>query len=171
MEIKPAHPGHVHIRNQAGGPRNLLRLQKILRGRKRLSRISQRLHQAFSRFAHRLVVVNDRNQRFSFWHWHSRSQKCAAIPGAPAQAHVSPIFQELRSSSIIRWFTQSWLKARPGPYAWFCGAPLDRDFPCRKSPAAMATLEGRRYSEPSQIAANDRRAKSASFSRPRILEC
>jgi len=41
MQVKPAHPGHVHVRDQTGGPGNLPRLQEIFRRRKGLGRIAQ----------------------------------------------------------------------------------------------------------------------------------
>lgn len=48
-----------------------------------------------------------------------------------AQAHVTPIFQEPTSSSIIRWFTEKCLKGPARDAGMFCRDLLDRDLSCQ----------------------------------------
>ena len=44
--------------------------------REGLGRISQRLHETLDRLAHRLVIVDDRNQGLCLWHTNSRTWTC-----------------------------------------------------------------------------------------------
>ncbi|MGB9644514.1 MAG: hypothetical protein WCB44_05195 [Stellaceae bacterium] len=63
MQPEPGHPRHLHICDQAGSAADMARAQKLLRGRDGLDPISQRPHETLYRLAHRLIVVDDRNQR------------------------------------------------------------------------------------------------------------
>src|SRR5215470_17649712 len=62
MQLKPGHPGHIHVRNQTGGTAEVAGGQEILRGWEDLCGEPQRLHEAPCSLANRLIVVDDRNQ-------------------------------------------------------------------------------------------------------------
>src|SRR5438270_9855073 len=73
VQIEPGHPGHLHIGNQARGAADVARAQKLFCGRSGLNPISHRLYEALERLAHRLVIVDDRNQRLCSSHTNSRT--------------------------------------------------------------------------------------------------
>src|SRR5260370_23603210 len=76
MQLEPGHAGHLHVGDHAGGAAKMARAQKLLRRRKGLDPISQRPHETLYRFAHRLIVIDDRNQRLCLWHSTSCTRAC-----------------------------------------------------------------------------------------------
>ena len=57
LKIEPAHPRQLYIRDQAGGPREIARRQKGLRGGKGESDETQGRNQAFRRDATGFIIV------------------------------------------------------------------------------------------------------------------
>src|SRR2546428_4878996 len=63
LELKPTHPGHPHIENQAVGLAELLRIRELLGRRECLHAQTERADQAAQGLADRLIVIDNRNQR------------------------------------------------------------------------------------------------------------
>jgi hypothetical protein len=79
MHLEPAHLRHLHIGDDAGCTVNTIRFQKILGSSKSLRSEPKRPHQPLSRIAHRIIIVNNQNQRL-FWQF---SLPVSAILEAP----------------------------------------------------------------------------------------
>src|SRR5712691_10328140 len=63
LHVEPAHPRHPDIEYEAVGARQVLRTREVVGGRECLHAQPDRADQAAQRFAHRLIVIDDRNQR------------------------------------------------------------------------------------------------------------
>src|SRR5205814_4416948 len=77
IKLESRHPRHLHVGDQARRTGEKVRAQKLLRRCDGLDLISERPHEPLYRLAYRLIVVDDRNQRFRLWHSTSCTRTCA----------------------------------------------------------------------------------------------
>jgi hypothetical protein len=61
LELDTTHPGQVHVDNQAARIAHATRLQEVLGGFERSRGVAEQPQQMSSRFAHRLIVLDDGN--------------------------------------------------------------------------------------------------------------
>src|SRR4029077_18854019 len=75
-------------------------------GRDGLDPVSQRPHETLYRLAHRLIVVDDRNQRLCLWHSTSRTRACDSNEATRSEALERRVkfttFQEDETNSRAR---------------------------------------------------------------------
>jgi len=63
LELDAVHAGHSHVGNHTRKFIELVRSKQLLGARKRVYDVSQRSHEAVSRYAHRFIIVNDCYER------------------------------------------------------------------------------------------------------------
>ena len=63
LELEPAHPRHPDIEYEAIGALQVLRTREVVGGRECLHTQPDRADQTAQRFADRLIVIHNRNQR------------------------------------------------------------------------------------------------------------
>jgi hypothetical protein len=61
VEVNSRHPGHLQVSNYAFRIGNTIRSQIFLGGRKRYGFIAQRSNETPDSFAHRTIIINNRN--------------------------------------------------------------------------------------------------------------
>src|SRR5215204_3394670 len=109
MQLEPGHPWHLHIGDHAACAADTARAQKLLRGCEGLDPISQRPHETLYGLAHRLVVVDDRNQRLCLWHSTSCTRasdgkRCDAIRGSWRRVIFTASQEDETNSSARRLY-------------------------------------------------------------------